>query len=119
MELLDVYPTLVQLCKLPKPRQKLEGKSLVPLLQDPEAKWNRPAYSQIQRGTDQTPAAPIVMGRSVRNDRWRYTEWADGREGAELYDHEKDPQEFKNLAKDESHAETVAELKKLLEQNRR
>jgi uncharacterized sulfatase len=55
------------------------------------------------------------MGRSVRTERWRYTEWDDGKAGVELYDHENDPHELKNLAKDESHAKIVAKMKKLLE----
>ena len=54
------------------------------------------------------------FGRSLRTERWRYTEWNDGREGAELYDHEADPHEYKNLATDPRHAGTVQELKRLL-----
>jgi uncharacterized sulfatase len=119
VELLDVYPTLVEMCKLPKPRHKLQGKSLVPLLEKPDTAWNRPAYSQIQRGTDQTPGGPIVMGRSVRNERWRYTEWDDGKQGRELYDHESDPHEYTNLAEDAPHAANVAKMQDLLGQWRR
>jgi uncharacterized sulfatase len=114
VELLDVYPTLRELCDLPGPRQQLVGKSLVPLLDNPEAEWNRPSYTQIQRGTDETPAGPKLMGRSVRTERWRYTEWADGKQGRELYDHDNDPHELTNLADDSKHAETAAELKQLL-----
>ena len=114
VEMLDIYPTLVELCDLPQPKHKLEGKSLVPLLENPMATRDRPAYSQIQRGTDQKDAHPPLMGRSVRTERWRYTEWDDGKAGSELYDHENDPHEYKNLAKDEVHAETVTEMKKLL-----
>ena len=114
VEMLDIYPTLVELCNLPQPKHKLEGKSLVPLLTDPKAPRNRPAYSQIQRGTDQTPPGPPTMGRSVRTERWRYTEWDDRNHSTELYDHDNDPQELTNLASDGSHAETIAELKKLL-----
>jgi iduronate 2-sulfatase len=114
VEMLDIYPTLVELCDLPQPKHKLEGKSLAPLLENPMATRDRPAYSQIQRGTDQKDAHPPLMGRSVRTERWRYTEWDDGNAGSELYDHENDPHEYKNLAKDEDRRKTVAELKKLL-----
>ena len=93
---------------------KITGKSLAPLLADPKSKWDRPAYSQVQRGTDQKDAQPPLMGRSVRTERWRYTEWDDGKAGVELYDHENDPHEYNNLAKDEAHAKTVAEMEKLL-----
>jgi hypothetical protein len=55
------------------------------------------------------------MGRSVRTERWRYTEWDDGRLGAELYDHDGDPHEHKNLAQDPRHAGTVQEMKRLLQ----
>jgi uncharacterized sulfatase len=54
------------------------------------------------------------MGRSVRTDRWRYTEWDEGREGVELYDEIHDPGERKNLARDARYSRTVAELRKLL-----
>jgi uncharacterized sulfatase len=114
VEVLDIYPTLVELCGLPKPRHKLEGESLLPLLQDPNAPRDRPAYSQVQRGTDQTPASPPIMGRSVRTESWRYSEWDGGRLGRELYDHDHDPHEFRNLADDPTQARIVSEMKQLL-----
>jgi uncharacterized sulfatase len=116
--MLDIYPTLCELCNL-KPKHKLEGKSLVPLLTKPDAAWNRPAYSQVQRGTDQTPPGPPVMGYSVRTERWRYSEWDHGKLGSELYDHENDPHEYRNLAKDSAYADKVLEMKGLLSGVRR
>ncbi len=47
-------------------------------------------------------------------ERWRYNEWDEGRQGAELYDHDRDPREQRNLAKDPQYAKTVAEMKQLL-----
>jgi iduronate 2-sulfatase len=109
VELLDLYPTLADLCGL-SPVTQLDGQSLRPLLKNPKAKWTRPAYTQEVRLTDK--AKP--MGRSVRTERWRYTEWEAGRDGVELYDEVKDPNEFTNLAHDPKHAKVVAELKALL-----
>ncbi|MBK8314791.1 MAG: DUF4976 domain-containing protein [Acidobacteria bacterium] len=57
------------------------------------------------------------MGRSVRTERWRYTEWDGGERGVELYDHQNDAGEYHNLARDQKHAATVAQLKKLLQRS--
>ena len=105
VELLDVYPTLADLAGLTPPKG-LEGASLRPLLDDPAAPWTRAAFTQVQRGG--------FPGHSVRTERWRYTEWGGGAKGAELYDHEADPQELHNLATDPKHAATVAEMKALV-----
>ncbi len=109
VELLDLYPTLTELCGLPTPGHVM-GESLVPLLNQPTRPWNHAAYSQVMRPKDN------VVGRSVRTERWRYTEWNGGANGAELYDHQQDPGEFKNLAKLLVHQVTMAELKQLLRQ---
>jgi uncharacterized sulfatase len=98
VEFVDLYPTLVDLAKLPRPQtQKLAGRSLVPLLQDPLANWNGKAITQILRPADKR-LEKMTMGCSIRTARWRYTEWAEGQAGQELYDHASDPNEFHNLA---------------------
>jgi iduronate 2-sulfatase len=109
--LLDLFPTLVDFCGLPQPYQstaKLEGHSLVPLLRNPNAKWNYPAFSVVQ--------TQGKIGKSVRTERWHYVQWEDGKSGEVLLDSVKDPLELKNLANDPAHAKTVAEMRKLLTQ---
>jgi len=108
VELVDLYPTLADLCGL-KLLQHLDGRSLKPLLDDPQAAWDKPAFTQVWRGK--------FPGYSVRTERWRYTEWDEGREGTELYDYDTDPTEQHNLAGDPKYAATVAELKALIRKN--
>ena len=105
VELVDLYPTLADLAGLTPPKD-LEGTSLKPLLDNPDAAWSLPAYTQVQRGK--------VPGQSVRTERWRYTEWGFGQYGQELYDQVHDPQELHNLAADPKEAAIVTELKALL-----
>jgi uncharacterized sulfatase len=105
-ELIDLYPTLCELAGL-KPPGEIDGKSLAPVLHDPGATVKSAAFTQVHRQK--------LPGRSVRTDRWRYTQWGDhAAAGAELYDEQADPEELTNLAKDPTHAATVAEMKKHL-----
>jgi uncharacterized sulfatase len=117
VELVDLHATLAELCGLPAP--KLDGPSLKPLLDDPDAKWDRPAITQVSRGTPTTTGQPIgknpwFLGDSVRTERYRYTEWDGGKRGVQLFDYEKDPGELKNLAADPAYAEVVKDLKAML-----
>ena len=84
VNLLDIYPTLIDLCGL-APRKGLEGASLMPLLRKPQAVWDRPAVTTYGRNN-----------HSVRDERWRYIRYRDGTE--ELYDHTQDELEWRNLA---------------------
>ena len=118
VEYLDIYPTLAEACGLQAPTN-LQGASLLPLLKKPNATWKRPAYTQVERNPG--PALPHIkkkiIGRSVRTERYRFTEWNEGEEGMELYDYQKDPNEFNNLAKNPTYASLVKELSILLRKN--
>ncbi len=108
VELLDLYPTLADLCALRAP-ENLEGASLRPLLADPSgAKWDKPAVTQVWHNKK-------AWGYSIRTDHWRYTEWLEGNAGRELYDHRNDPEEIHNLASDPDQSETVQRLAKRLQ----
>jgi arylsulfatase A-like enzyme len=85
--------------------------SLKPLLDDPTLPGKKGAYTQVTRGG---PKKEGFLGYSVRTERWRYTEWDEGKKGIELYDHDADPKEHKNLARDPAHAKAIEELKALL-----
>jgi iduronate 2-sulfatase len=109
VEFLDLYPTLTALAAVAPPAG-VQGRSLAPLLKNPDARWDHPAFTQVRRG----PAASPYMGYSVRTEKWRYTEWEKGKRGAELYDQSKDPRELRNLAADPKHQKVVAEMQGLL-----
>lgn len=103
VELLDLYPTLADLCGLEAPKN-LEGASLRPLLRDPsDPRWKKPAVTQIWHRHN-------AWGYSLRTERYRYTEWLQGKAGCELYDHSVDREEKTNLAEKPEHQNLVAEL---------
>lgn len=85
VSLMDIYPTLADLCGLPV-GEHLEGTTLRPLLEKPNAAWDRPVLTTHG-----------LKNHAVRSERWRYIRYSDGSE--ELYDHQADPLEWKNLAK--------------------
>ena len=125
VELVDLHSTLADLCQLNAP--KTDGESLAPLLDNPSASWDHPAYTQVSRTLNNRnePAVKAksekskvrqIMGRSVRTERFRYTEWDGGKAGTELYDHASDPSESTNLYNNASYAKDLAVMKALLAQ---
>jgi arylsulfatase A-like enzyme len=98
--LLDIYPTLLELCGLPA-KAGLEGLSLLPQCRDARAPRERPAITTHNVGN-----------HAVRSERWRYIRYANG--GEELYDLQADPHEWTNLAADPGRQETIRELAKWL-----
>lgn len=104
VEFVDIYPSLAELCGLPK-ADGLEGTSFVPVLQRPGRDWKPAAFSQYPRGK--------TMGYSMRTDRYRYTEWVtpgSDEKPVELYDYQTDPDEKQNLAVLPEHAPLLKEL---------
>ncbi|MDF7824060.1 sulfatase-like hydrolase/transferase [Pontiellaceae bacterium B12227] len=142
VELVDVYPTLVDLCSLPSPAQpagqQLQGTTFLPLLEDPSQPWKKAVFSQYQRNINDGTAgdSPVSssgtgMGYSVRTERYRYTEWwvtesTDETDRhiikagitepgfIELYDYVNDPGETTNLASNLSYGGLISELSALL-----
>ncbi|MCZ6672160.1 MAG: sulfatase, partial [Verrucomicrobia bacterium] len=98
--LIDIYPTLLELANLPAKADN-DGQSLVPLLRNPTLEWERPALMTEGRGN-----------HAIRTERWRYIHYSDGAE--ELYDHDKDPWEWTNLAGNPQYTQVIAEHKKWL-----
>ena len=96
VSLIDIYPTLAALAGLDPPRD-LDGESLEPLLSDPDARRAQPALITRQG-----------QHHAIRTDRWRYIRYADGSE--ELYDHDSDPSEWRNLASDAGHEATKRKM---------
>ena len=110
VELLDLYPTLADLCGLDAP-DHVQGRSLRALLEDPGAEYKPAALTQMRRGGEDA----AQMGYSIRTDRYRYTAWGqDGESGEQLYDLEADPGELRNLAGNAGQGELIEEHRQLL-----
>ena len=107
VELIDLFPTLVELTETLDAPAELEGRSLVALIEDVSSDWPHVAYTQVNssKGTG---------GYSVRDHRYRYTEWDQGSKGKELYDHKEDPTETVNLAHDPQYQEICRDLSQKL-----
>lgn len=115
---IDLFPTLAGLCGVKTP-DNLQGQSLIPMLKDPTTVGRGWAITQVMRGggplrasvtTNVGSDGPRFFGYTLRTPRWRYTEWDEGKKGRELYDHDADPKELKNLASDPAHVKTIEDL---------
>lgn len=105
-EFIDIYPTLAELMNLENTPDYLEGLSFAPVVENPEKSFKNEIYAVTKRGE--------MMGSMVKTKSWRYIEWDGGKQGAELYDQNKDPLEINNLAQDENYDEVITEMKGLL-----
>ncbi|WP_372936138.1 sulfatase [Seonamhaeicola sp.] len=103
VQLIDLYPTLLELCGLPE-NKKVEGRSLVPLMENPDLKWEYPAYT-FRRGKYAT----------VKYGPYRFTEYFDG--SRELYNLENDPNEWNNLvhSNNDKYKEIIEQMHQLLQ----
>ena len=114
-ELVDLYPTLAGLAGIDADIPKnLEGTSLAPAVADPSVAVKAAAFTQHQQPFYGSPKNWQAWGYSMRTDRWRYTEWraiSDGKILArELYDHDADPKETSNLARQSDYERTASRL---------
>ena len=107
VESIDIYPTLTELCGLPS-LAGLEGRALVPLLEDPSREWHHPAYTIWCEGGEH------VTGVVVRTERWRYAEFYGRGAGAMLIDLENDPHETTNLVEEAQYESVVQRLSSLV-----
>jgi iduronate 2-sulfatase len=123
-EFVDIYPTLCEMANLPIP-EHLQGTSFVPLLENPDAAWKTAAFSQFllgRYGRTKTIDGE-QMGYAIRTDQYRYVEWyswnkeenkADTLICSELFDHNTDPQENKNVVAEIANKVVVEELSEQL-----
>ncbi|MEM0925096.1 MAG: sulfatase [Planctomycetota bacterium] len=103
VELIDLYPTIAELCDIKAPSE-LQGRSLSPMLSDPSAQGKNVAYTVVSRGRE--------LGKAIRTSRFRYARWPSGEE---LYDLRNDPREDSNLVDRREFRSTLDELREMLQ----
>jgi len=106
LEYIDIYPTLSELFELNETPGYLEGKSFAEVVNDPSKPFRSSVQAVVKRGD--------MLGRMVKNEKWRYIEWDNGLKGIELYDQVNDPIEYINLAENPEYKGVISELKTLL-----
>ncbi len=120
--LIDIYPTLTQLCELPSPKHVM-GRDLRKCLESPGQAIRNSVYSvSMSRGGKHLKElrGKKFLGRTIRTDRYRYTEWGDNAEfSKQFYDYEVDPEEFKNLSGQSVAMEIEQQLRRNLHASRR
>jgi arylsulfatase A-like enzyme len=116
-EFVDIYPTLCELCELPKP-DHLEGVSFVPLMKNPDRAWKKAAFSIWVHKKYRYDLEAQIIGYAMKTDRYRYIEWKHTKSGEirarELYDHQVDPSENVNEISNPEYADTVKELQQIM-----
>ncbi|GHU98741.1 hypothetical protein FACS1894159_01690 [Bacteroidia bacterium] len=100
VNLIDIYPTLVELCGLPA-ASHVEGRSMASLLRSPQMKWDHPSLTTMG-----------YKNHSLRDERYRYNVYANGAE--ELYDHNVDPMEWNNLISDPKYKTVADKMRSLI-----
>lgn len=105
-EFIDIYPTLAELLKLKNVPTYLEGKSFAKSVKNPSKPFRKSVQAVVSRGE--------MLGRMVKNAKWRYIEWDKGQKGIELYDQTNDPIEYNNLANLPEYAKTIQEMRKIM-----
>ena len=103
VSLLDIYPTLTELCGLDAPAY-LDGRSLVPLLKNPKAAWQSTAITGLT-----SKGGPWYPYISIRNEMGRYIRYLDGQE--EFYDTNRDPHEWTNMIDNAQYNATVKRMR--------
>jgi arylsulfatase A-like enzyme len=98
---------VTELCGFAPPPH-VEGQSLAPLLGDPARPWKTAAFTQVT-------APDGIVGRAVRTDRYRYIRWEGPHPDEELYDHQTDPNEHANLARNKANAPLTTQMRGILE----
>jgi arylsulfatase A-like enzyme len=120
VEFVDIYPSLCEMSGLKLPGH-LQGKSFVPLIENPDKKWKDGAFSYWPE-SNRTDPEKVIMGYTVQTDRYRYTEWIKVSTGEllarDLFDHQTDPHENNSIANDPDNEKLIQKLSEKLDRGK-